>query len=167
MPEAVLIGGAGKTTFARRLLPLAYPRAHFLNADEIQRENSDFATPLAAGRELLARLAKVVSIGDSFVVETTLSSSAYTRRFSTWRGLGYRITLHFLQVSSAEVAVQRVAARVAAGGHGIAEVDIRRRYGRGLRLFSEVYRLSADACYVYEVDEQGAQLVENIRSTRS
>jgi len=41
MPEAVIIAGAngaGKTTFARHFVPLAFPNAEFLNADEILHE---------------------------------------------------------------------------------------------------------------------------------
>lgn len=54
MPEAVFIAGAngaGKTTFARYFVPLAFPNAAFLNADEIQREGGALKSPLASGQE--------------------------------------------------------------------------------------------------------------------
>lgn len=162
MPDAVLIGGvngAGKTTFARNLVPRAYPDAIFLNADEIQREGGDFASPLRAGRELLARLAQAEQRQQSFVLETTLSSSGYATRFAAWRRDGFRITLHYLRVVSADFAVSRVAERVAAGGHSVPEQDIRRRHGRSLRLFEQLYRPAVDLWYLYEVDETGAHLL--------
>ena len=62
-PEAVLIAGAngaGKTTFAREFLHVRYPGASFLNADEIQREGGALSHPVAAGRELIRRLAGLV-----------------------------------------------------------------------------------------------------------
>lgn len=58
MADAVMIGGAngaGKTTFARQMVPTLYPGSVFLNADEIQTEGAAFVHPVAAGRELLRR----------------------------------------------------------------------------------------------------------------
>lgn len=166
MPDAVLIAGsngAGKTTLARRLLPAAYPDVLFLNADEIQRE-AGFASPPAAGRELILRLRRACGVGASFAVETTLSSASYARQFDDWRSRGYRIILHYLEVASADFAVTRVAKRVAAGGHDIPEKDIRRRYARGLALFEEIYRPSANVWYHYRVDERGPELVKSSES---
>ena len=63
--------------------------------------------------------------------------------------------LYFLEVETADLAVTRVAERVAAGGHGIPEPDIRRRYARGLALFP-AYQKLADAWYLYRVDQKGS-----------
>lgn len=134
-PDAILIAGAngpGKTTFARQFLHVRYPDASFLNADEIQREGPAFAHAVAAGRELLRRLDALAKSGETFAVETTLSSRSYVERLRTWRRSGYRTSLHFIELPSAGHAVQRVATRVAAGGHAVPEADIRRRFARGL-----------------------------------
>ena len=45
---------------------------------------------------------------------------------------GYEITLVFVATSDPTINVRRVAERQARGGHGIAEVDIIRRYRRSL-----------------------------------
>lgn len=166
MFTAVLIGGsngAGKTTLARRLLPLAYPSARFLNADEIQR-TTQFSTPHAAGRELIRQVQMTLERRESFMVETTLSSSSYARQFAGWRSRGYEIVLHYLEVVSADFAVARVAHRVAEGGHDIPELDIRRRYARGVELFETVYRPAVDTWYHYRVDERGPELVKSSES---
>lgn len=157
MPEAVLIAGAngaGKTTFARHFVPLAFPQAEFLNADEIQREGGSMGSPLAAGRELIRRLEEAVSAGRDFAVETTLSSAQYARRIPAWQAQGYTTTLIFLEVPSSDFAVARVAKRVAMGGHNIPEKDIRRRYERGLALFESPYRSLADVWYWYQWNGQ-------------
>jgi len=161
MPDAVLIAGAngaGKTTFARHFVPLAFPNAEFLNADEIQREGGALSSPLAAGRELIRRLEDAVSAGRDFTIETTLSSSQYARRIPSWRTHGYTSTLIFLEVPSSDFAVARVASRVAMGGHNIPEADIRRRYERGLTRFETVYRSLADVWYWYQWNGQAYEI---------
>ena len=105
MPDAILIAvanGAGKTTFARQFLQVQYPGGAFLNADEIRREDPRFAHPVAAGRELLRRLAELETASATFAVETTLSSSRYARRLRAWSQGGYRTTLHFIEQPSAD-----------------------------------------------------------------
>jgi len=146
-PEAILIAGAngaGKTTFARQFLHVRYPVAHFLNADEIQREGPAFAHPVGAGRELMRRLDELTSQRETFAVETTLSGHGYVGKIRRWIDMGYRTSLHFIELPSADVAVQRVATRVAAGGHAVPEADIRRRFERGVRLFPTVYKPLVD-----------------------
>ena len=55
--------------------------------------------------------------------------------------LGFRTVLHFIELPSADFAVARVRARVAAGGHDIPEDDVRRRFDRGRRLFTRYTRM--------------------------
>jgi predicted ABC-type ATPase len=51
---------------------------------------------------------------------------------------------------SADVAVSRVALRVAQGGHNIPEVVIRRRFKAGLTNFHERYRQVVDSWAFYD-----------------
>jgi predicted ABC-type ATPase len=161
MPDSVVIAGAngaGKTTFARQLLPVFHPDLPFLNVDEIQTEDAAFAHPVAAGRELIRRLNAAEVRRESFAIETTLSSNMYIRRMKLWRTLGYGICLHFIEVPSEDYAVQRVALRVAAGGHPVPELDIRRRFHRGLTLFQQVYKPLVDEWYHWYSDDGGLRL---------
>ena len=159
-PEAILIAGAngaGKTTFARQSLQVRYPSARFLNADEIQREGPAWAHPVAAGRELVRRLDEAANSRLTFAIETTLSSRRYLDKLREWSALGYRTVLHFIQLPSANCAVQRVAARVVAGGHAVPEVDVRRRFERGLQLLPD-YKQHVDRWYHWISDNQGLRL---------
>jgi predicted ABC-type ATPase len=161
VPEALVVAGAngaGKTTFARELLPALYPDVAFLNADELQLEAPPFAHPVAAGRELLRRLAEKERRGESFAIETTLSSTMYVRHMRSWRSTGYRIALHFIELPSEDYAVRRVAMRVAAGGHDVPESDVRRLFHRGLALFEQVYKALVDEWYHWYSDEGGLRL---------
>jgi len=166
--EAIIIAGAngsGKTTFARQFVPVQYPNAEFLNADEIQREGIMFAHRVAAGKEFLRRLSDVEERRSSFAVEITLSSRMYVKRLRRWSSLGYRISLHFIELPSPDEAVRRVAQRVAAGGHSVPEPDVRRRFERGLLLFRDVYKPLVDEWYHWFSDERGLRLVDHHETT--
>jgi predicted ABC-type ATPase len=166
--EAIVIAGAngaGKTTFARQFIPVAYPDAEFLNADEIQREGAPFAHRVSAGKEFLRRLSALERRRASFAVEITMSSRMYVTRLRRWSVLGYRTSLHFIELPSADEAVRRVTERVAAGGHSVPEADIRRRFERGLLLFRDVYKPLVDEWYHWFSDERGLRLVGDHEST--
>lgn len=168
MPEAVIIAGAngaGKTTFAREFVPVRFPNARFINADEISRESEAFANPVAAGRQMLIRLRSAVEQRQDFAIETTLASRSYALQIPSWQEAGYRVTLHFIEVPSADFAVDRVAQRVAAGGHDIPETDIRRRYKRGLRLFTERYQPIVDVWYHWVTSMDSTTLVKTSETT--
>ena len=167
-PEAILIAGAngsGKTTFARQFLPVLYPGIPFLNVDEIQREDTENDSAVAAGRILMRQLADLERQKQSFGIETTLSSRMYAKRIPLWKENQYWTILHFIEVPSDDYAVHRVALRVSAGGHSIPEADIRRRYLRGLTFFHEVYKPLVDQWYHWFSDDGGLRLVEHYRKT--
>ena len=77
---------------------------------------------------------------------------------TTWRALGYHVVLHFLELPDADFAVKRVARRVAAGGHDIPEPDIRRRFSRGLSLFSTLYMPLVSEYFHWQSDQNGLRL---------
>ena len=135
--------GAGKTTFAREFLPQEAHCPDFINADLIAAGLSPFnpeTAALHAGRLMLEEMASRLADGRSFAFETTLSGVTYARRISEWKRLGYHIKLIFLSLATVDMAVARVSARVAQGGHGVPEVVIRRRFEAGLRNFDRVYK---------------------------
>ena len=160
-PIAVIIAGAngsGKTTLARQLLPMTRRGVDFFNVDEIQRTAFPPMSDVTAAREFLARLARAESKRQSFGLETTLATRTYARRIRRWRNLGYHVVLHFIELPDADFAVQRVAQRVAAGGHDIQEDDIRRRFTRGLCLFSTLYQSLVSEYFHWFSDQNGLRL---------
>ena len=142
--------GAGKSTLARLLLREGMA---FLNADEIAKglePTEGVNKDREAGRLLLRQLDLLAERRISFAVETALSSRSLAPRFAALRADGYQFHLFFIWLPSADLAVERVAARVRLGGHGIPEAIIRRRYERGLRNFFELYRPLADRWRLYQ-----------------
>jgi predicted ABC-type ATPase len=130
--------GAGKTTFAKSFLPQEAHVLRFINADLIAAGLSPFAPEqmaVKAGRLMLQEVKEAVTKRESFAIETTLSGSAYLKHIREWQTLSYEVSLFFLQLSSVELAISRVAQRVKQGGHHIPEAVIRRRHQAGLDNF--------------------------------
>jgi predicted ABC-type ATPase len=145
--------GAGKTTFAREFLPNEAGCPEFVNVDLIAAGLSPFApdrAALRAGRLMVEEIRRRVRAGRSFAFETTLSGVRYARLISRWRALGYRVKLIYLSLSSADLAVARVGARVSQGGHDVPEEVIRRRFDSGLRNFEQVYKPLVDRWAAYD-----------------
>jgi predicted ABC-type ATPase len=145
-PSVVILAGpngAGKSTAAPDLLHGALEVSEFVNADVIARGLSAFnpdSVAIAAGRVMLARIQDLAEQQVNFAFETTLASRSLAPRIRDLLASGYAIHLVFLWLSSADLAVQRVAARVAAGGHNVPEHTVRRRYRAGIRNFFGVYQ---------------------------
>ena len=56
----------------------------------------------------------------------------------------YEVYLYYYWLHSPELAISRVAQRVASGGHFVPDDTIRQRYSRSVRNFFELYRQQAD-----------------------
>lgn len=167
MPQIVILAGpngAGKSTLAARFVPPGVP---FLNADNIARSLTPAPgrnVDIAAGRLLLARIDEAVQAKISFALETNLTNRTLATRIPRWQQAGYTVSLVFVWIPSADLAVQRVAARVRSGGHDIPEATIRRRYKAGLHAFFEVYQPLVNAWRLYDNSgPAGATLVAHGR----
>src|SRR5216117_3872419 len=136
IPRCIVIAGpngAGKTTFAREFLPKDTDIVHFVNADLIASGLSALRPEIAAvtaGRVFLAELDRLARSRTSFAFETTLSGRTYAGRLLKWRAAGYRMEMAYLKVSSPELALKRIAARVRQGGHDVPRDDVVRRFSR-------------------------------------
>jgi predicted ABC-type ATPase len=99
---------------------------------------------------MLELIAEHVARGESFAFETTLAGRNFARSIEQWRSVGYHVSLIFLSLSSADVAVHRVAQRVRQGGHAVPEEDVRRRFERGRTLFETLYKPLVDTWMLYD-----------------
>jgi predicted ABC-type ATPase len=145
--------GAGKTTFAREFLPQEANCKVFVNADLIAAGLAPFepeAAALQAGRLMLEQLEQVFRKRQNFALETTLSGRGYLKAIERWRRAGYRVTLIFLKLASAQEAKARVQQRVLQGGHDIPSEVIERRFESGYRNFENLYKAAVDAWALYD-----------------
>lgn len=145
--------GAGKTTIALRLLPEFLGCDEFVNADSIAAGLSPFkpeSVALQAGRLMLQRLHQLSDASVDFAFESTLASRTFTPFLQECKERGYTVHLLYIWLQSADLAVQRVAQRVLAGGHSIPEATVRRRYESGRRNLVSLYLPLADFWKVYD-----------------
>jgi predicted ABC-type ATPase len=155
--------GAGKTTFASEFLPQEAACPRFINADLIAAGLSPFdlsAAALRAGRLMLAEMRRCVAAGESFAFESTLAGRGYGRQIPRWQAAGYHVQLIFLKLRSVRLALARVKARVAAGGHHVPAATVRRRFRQGWINFQQLYRPLVDRWELYDNSEAHPMLLD-------
>ncbi|HDQ25816.1 MAG TPA: Zeta toxin family protein [bacterium] len=134
--------GSGKTTFAMEFLPDFAKCPNFINADLIAKGLSPFGpeqAALKAGKLVLRQISEYAEKGEAFAFETTLSGKAYYNLLKGLKEAGYGLHLFFLWIPSPALSIARIKDRVAQGGHNVPAGDVRRRFGRGIRNFFELY----------------------------
>lgn len=163
-PEALILAGpngAGKTTSSSSLI---LPGTRFLNSDVITARLLEEGHPpggveVAAGRLVLEELRVVVAAGESFCVETNLAGRGLAHWIADWRERGYTVRLVFTALDSPELALRRVASRVASGGHDVPEAVVRRRWAAGLRALFDLYLPLVDRWQILDSSDGPVQEV--------
>ena len=165
MPQIYIIGGAngsGKTTTALNLLPNVLGIYEFINADAIAVGLSPLnpeSMSMQAGRIMIQRLETLANAKLDFAFESTLAARTYAKFIQKCRAKGYIINLIYFWLHSPELAVERVAKRVASGGHSIPEEVIRRRYDRSIKNLIKLYIPLCDDWMVFDNSTSHYKLV--------
>ena len=148
--------GAGKTTASFTILPEVLDCKEFINADEIAKGLSPFqpeSVAMQAGRIMLARMNELLQKGETFAFETTLATKSYKQKIEWAQTNGYEVTLLFFWLCNVAMAKERVAQRVAEGGHSIPSQTIERRYYNGITNLFTIYIDMVDICYIFDNSE--------------
>jgi len=133
-PRCVILAGpngAGKSTHSARLVQGLHGIAIYINPDTIAAgfgAASAGAVAFDAGRIALGAVDDCIARGVDFAFETTLSGRRWPRLLERLGAADYDVLLHYLWIADASQCVARVERRVAVGGHGVRESDIRRRH---------------------------------------
>ena len=165
LPKLYIIAGcngAGKTTASFTILPEVLGCKEFINADEIAKGLSPFqpeSVAVQAGRIMLARMDELLQKGETFAFETTLATKSYKQKIEWAQANGYEVTLLFFWLDSPNIAKERVAQRVAEGGHNIPLETIERRYYNGIANLFTIYIDIVDICYIFDNSEGRKELI--------
>ena len=165
LPKLYIIAGcngAGKTTASFTILPEVLGCKEFINADEIAKGLSPFqpeSVAVQAGRIMLARMDELLQKGETFAFETTLATKSYKQKIEWAQANGYEVTLLFFWLDSPNIAKERVAQRVAEGGHNIPLETIERRYYNGIANLFTIYIDMVDICYIFDNSEGRKELI--------
>lgn len=159
MPRVIFLAGpngAGKSTLLRALEPLGMET---VLADPLAESYRRAGLPnveanLRAGRDVVTRMNELQATRQSFLHETNLVSRSLMTRLSSLRRDGYVSEVLFVGLRHADLAVERVAARVRMGGHCVDESTIRRRWGAGLTSFLTYYRYQVDRWQMYDNEDR-------------
>ena len=142
--------GSGKSTIASVLLPTK--SIVYVNPDDIARELNPAdltAVKIEAGKVAVKRVRELVTSGESFAIESTLSGNGYVKVIKEARETGYKVVIAYAFVDSPDMCIARIAARVKNGGHHVPDEDVVRRYYRSKGNFMNVYAELADECMIF------------------
>lgn len=147
--------GSGKTTFYRLFLKPSGVR--WINADDIARTlwpNAPEEHSYAAGAIAADLREAAISAGADFATETVFSHQSKLALLHSARARGYRVTVVYVHLASAELNVARVSQRVTEGGHSVPEAKIRARRDRVLGLIREALAAADDAVVLDNSDDR-------------
>ncbi len=143
--------GVGKSTFAKWYLEQHPSCVGIVDPDAIARElNIDNVgvRNVTAGRIALATIESYIEQGSSFAIESTLSGKTLAAKLADASLIGYRIVICLLRIPRLDISSQRVAKRVATGGHNIPYADQQRRFERTYRNFHDHY---TEVCHEWNI----------------
>jgi len=140
--------GAGKSSIVGATIRAS--AAEYFNPDEAAAAIRG-ASPGMTGAEANSQawhegkrlLERAIAEQLDFAFETTLGGNTITHLLEQALDAGMEVRIWYVGLSSPELHIARVRARVAKGGHDITEGDIRKRYDRGrLNLIQLLPRLT-------------------------
>lgn len=140
MPRLLCIcgpNGAGKSTFSRAIA--MRENLLVIDPDKLAAEG---LSPIAAGKAA-ARMSRLfLQEGVSFARESTLTSHFDFVLMGEAKRLGYEVEPVYIRLASPALVLERVAARMGRGGHGVPSQDVVRRFSRSLENLSKAVRLA-------------------------
>lgn len=123
------VNGAGKSTLYD--INGNLEGLHYINLDDAIKRLGDWrdvSINLVAGKQVVNTIKQYIEAKDSFIQETTFCGNSIIRNINNAIKQGYYIEVHYVAVETTDIAIERVHRRVAKGGHGVSDQDIRRRY---------------------------------------
>lgn len=156
------VNGAGKTSMYRALYLKNENMGHRINTDEIvSRRGSwkDNNLQIRAGREAVRMINQYIEEGITFHQETTLSGKSILKTIERAKTKGFYVVMNYIGLECPEIAKERVAERVANGGHGIEPEVLEKRYYQSLERLKQVIQL-CDEVHLYDNTVEIVQIMD-------
>lgn len=149
--------GAGKSSFVETFIAeLDHIDLIKLNADErtVQLREQFPVVPqdelnLKAAKEIDQKVVACIENGQSFLVETVLSSDKYRDDVITAKEKGFKIGLIYLSLYPPELSPERIRVRVAKGGHNVDHDKAIKRHRKSHEQLSW-FAAQADTLFVFD-----------------
>jgi predicted ABC-type ATPase len=170
-PQIITIAGpngAGKSTITQRFRDNNLLPNNYINPDEIVLNMTEIIDPIervyAAARAADRQRQELLLARESMAFETVMSHPSKIEFMRSAREAGYRVTLIFVGVASAEISILRVKQRVANGGHDVPRQKIIERYDRVMALLPQAIQ-AVDRALLFDNsdDLQAAKLIAEFR----
>lgn len=151
--------GSGKTTLTRTLRERGVDFGRYINPDDIalELEGSYEARVAEAQRVADFRRHHCIATKQSFSFETVMSHPSKVEILVRAKAAGFFIQLYFVGIDDPRTNVDRVALRVAQGGHDVPADRIIARWHRTMVLLADAVR-TADRALVFDNSESGPLL---------
>jgi replicative DNA helicase len=153
--------GAGKTTLTQHLVRKGIDLGEYINPDDIAagltgsvEERTKLAQSMADKRREECIRAK-----KSFTFETVMSHPSKIEVLVRAKEAGYAVFLYFVGTDDPKTNIERVALRVAQGGHAVPDDKVRDRWLRTMLLLQQAVRAS-DRAYIF--DNSAAGTVDSV-----
>lgn len=143
--------GAGKTTLTRHLLRKDVDLGEYINPDDIAAELTGSLAERTKQAQLIAdkRRDECISAKRSFSFETVMSHPSKIEILVRAKEAGYTVLLYFVGTDDPQTNIERVALRVAQGGHAVPDDKVRDRWLRTMTLLQQAIR-SSDRSYIFD-----------------
>lgn len=153
------INGTGKSTFFHGHIATKITDVEFVNADEIEKQRwpGEIGKHSYKAQKLaVERREELLKEGKSFATETVFSHPSKIDLIKNAQAMGFEVRFVFINLRNTELAIDRVARRVRAGGHDVPEDKLRSRHPRTLENAKKAIAL-ADYSAVYDNSTLNAQ----------
>jgi predicted ABC-type ATPase len=162
--------GAGKSTLTGLLRQRGVEFGEYINPDEIAAELAGSYSGRVAQAQLLAdqRRDACIAAKRSFSFETVMSHPSKIEILYRARAAGFTVQLIFVGTADPRMNVNRVAIRVAQGGHDVPTDRVVARWHRTMKLLHEAI-LASDHAMIFDNSSdtaEGPRLVLQIAKQR-
>src|ERR1700687_1183273 len=165
--------GAGKTTLTQHLLSKDIDLGEYINPDDIAAGLAGTLAERTKQAQLIAdkRRDECIRAKRSFSFETVMSHPSKIEVLVRAKEAGYTVLLYFVGTDDPQTNIERVALRVALGGHPVPDDKVRDRWLRTMVLLQQAIR-SSDRAYIFDNSLVGSldtvpRLVVHRKVTRS